>query len=226
MHRPTHSDITNTTDPFHDGPRGRRGHRRHRGPGGHGRRGGRPAPRPVDPEASELELIQHLARHLRRGSAVETAPWGLSPHQARALAVISRAAGRRHHRGSNSESPQGETSDSPTATNETAEPTRDLPAVYTGLRLGALAEWLQIAPRSATEVVDGLEELGLVARTPDPEDRRAILVGLTEQGRQVASEIRAARKAQTETLLEELSTEDRAQLRASLLTLLEAATSR
>ena len=35
----------------------------------------------LDEEASELELIQHLARRLRRGSAVETAPWGLSPHR-------------------------------------------------------------------------------------------------------------------------------------------------
>ncbi|WP_114907318.1 MarR family winged helix-turn-helix transcriptional regulator [Ornithinimicrobium murale] len=153
---------------------------------------------PIDPEASELELIQHLARHLRRGSAVETAPWGLSPHQARALGVIARTEGRRRR------SPEGDQG--------------------RGLRLGALAEWLHIAPRSATEVVDALEELGLALRAPDPADRRAVLVGLTDRGRQVAHEIRAARRAQTETILDELSAQDRAQLRASLLTLLEAAT--
>ena len=90
--------------------------------------------------------------------------------------------------------------------------------------MGGLATWLQVTPRSATEVVDGLEELGLVTRTPDPDDRRAVSVGLTDQGRTVAREIRAARTAQTETLLEELSETDRAQLRTSLLTLLEAAT--
>jgi len=194
----------------HGGPRGHRGHHgpRGHGPRGHGRRGGRPELRPIDPEASELELIQHLARRLRRGSAVETAPWGLSPHQARALMVIARATGRRHRGPADAESAEA------------------LPPVYTGLRLGALAEWLQIAPRSATEVVDGLEELGLVARTPDPDDRRAVLVGLTDRGREVAKELRAARRAPSEQLLEALSAEDRAQLRTTLLTLIEAADAR
>lgn len=151
-------------------------------------------------EASEIELIQHLARHLRRGSAVETAPWGLSPHQARALSAIARSEGRRGRR----RSPDAEES-------------------TIGLRMGGLAGWLQVTPRSATEVVDALEEQGLVARTSDPEDRRAVFVGLTDKGREISREIRTARRAQTETLLEELSEQDRAQLRSSLLTLLEAA---
>ena len=153
-------------------------------------------------EASEIELIQHLARHLRRGIAIETAPWGLSPHQARALGAIARSEGRRGRRRG-----PGAEDGTPRA-----------------LRMGGLATWLQVTPRSATEVVDGLEELGLVTRTPDPDDRRAVSVGLTDQGRTVSREIRAARTAQTETLLEELSETDRAQLRTSLLTLLEAAT--
>lgn len=212
MHHPhEHTTDDNPTDYGRPEGRGHRGARR--GGRGSGRRGGgHPGlgPRgrrelgPIDPEASELELIQHLARRLRRGSLVETAPWDLSPHQARALAVIARATGRRHHRSSSAD-------------------VAGTPAVYTGLRLGALAEWLQIAPRSATEVVDGLEEAGLVARTPDPDDRRAVLVGLTDRGRETAAEVRAARRAQTETLLEELSEADRTQLRASLLTLLNAA---
>lgn len=152
-------------------------------------------------EATEIELIQHLARHLRRGSAIETAPWGLSPHQARALGAIARSEGRRGlRRGPDAED-----------------------GVPRGLRMGGLAGWLQVTPRSATEVVDALEELGLVVRSADPDDRRAVFVGLTDQGRETAREIRAARKAQTETLLEELSEQDRAQLRSSLLTLLEAA---
>lgn len=156
-------------------------------------------------EASEIELIQHLARHLRRGSAIETAPWGLSPHQARALGAIARSEGRRGRR-------RGP---------DTGTGTED--GVSRGLRMGGLAGWLQVTPRSATEVVDALETQGLVARTADPDDRRAVFVGLTDRGREVAREIRTARKAQTETLLEELSDADRAQLRTSLLTLLEAA---
>src|SRR6478672_10875649 len=35
-------------------------------------------------------------------------------------------------------------------------------------RLSVIAQALRIAPRSATEVVDALEQRGLVERTPDP----------------------------------------------------------
>ncbi|GAA1112034.1 MarR family transcriptional regulator [Kitasatospora arboriphila] len=51
------------------------------------------------------------------------------------------------------------------------------------MRLSDLAERLRIAPRSATAVVDALEEADLVARTPDPADRRAVRVVLTDAGR-------------------------------------------
>ena len=50
------------------------------------------------------------------------------------------------------------------------------------MRLSELAERLHIAPRSATTVVDALEEAGLVERTPDPDDRRAVRVVLTADG--------------------------------------------
>ncbi|GAA0702692.1 MarR family transcriptional regulator [Kitasatospora atroaurantiaca] len=50
------------------------------------------------------------------------------------------------------------------------------------MRLSELAERLHIAPRSATTVVDALEEAGLVERTPDPADRRAVRVVLTAAG--------------------------------------------
>jgi DNA-binding MarR family transcriptional regulator len=60
-------------------------------------------------------------------------------------------------------------------------------------RLGVVAEHLRIAPRSATEVVDGLESRGLVQRQPDPSDRRAVLVAPTAEGRRVLREIDRAR---------------------------------
>jgi DNA-binding MarR family transcriptional regulator len=62
------------------------------------------------------------------------------------------------------------------------------------MRLSELSEHLRIAPRSTTEVVDGLEEAGLVERRPDPHDRRATLVAVTERGAAMAKEIRAARR--------------------------------
>ena len=43
-----------------------------------------------------------------------------------------------------------------------------------------LASALNVSPRNVTGLVDALEASGYVARTPHPEDRRAILVTLTE----------------------------------------------
>ncbi|MFG3601056.1 MarR family winged helix-turn-helix transcriptional regulator [Micromonospora chersina] len=87
------------------------------------------------------------------------------------------------------------------------------------LRLSVLAEHLGIAPRSATEVVDGLEERGLVARQPDPADRRATLVALTDEGTRVSAAVRAARAAEAERFFGELSDSDRADLARVLRTL-------
>ena len=55
-----------------------------------------------------------------------------------------------------------------------------------GVRLTDLAEALHIAPRSATEVADGLQERGLVERTPDPGDRRAVILRPTDEGRRIS----------------------------------------
>src|SRR3954447_5976124 len=78
------------------------------------------------------------------------------------------------------------------------------------VRLGALSEHLRIAARSATEVVDALEEDGLVERRPDPCDRRATLVALTDRGAQVAAGVRAARAAEAEEFFARLDDADRA----------------
>jgi DNA-binding MarR family transcriptional regulator len=80
------------------------------------------------------------------------------------------------------------------------------------VRLGALSEHLRIAPRSATEVVDALEGDGLVERRPDPCDRRATLVALTDRGAQVAAGVRAARAAEAEEFFARLDDADRASL--------------
>jgi DNA-binding MarR family transcriptional regulator len=80
------------------------------------------------------------------------------------------------------------------------------------IRLSELAEHLRIAPRSATEVVDGLEAQGLVERHADPHDRRATLVAPTTAGAEVGAAIRAARSAEAERIFAELSASDRVQL--------------
>ena len=81
-----------------------------------------------------------------------------------------------------------------------------------GVRLSELAEALRIAPRSATEVADGLTERGLAERTPDPADRRAVLLRPTEAGRRVQREVEAARAADAEELFARLPAADRAEL--------------
>ncbi len=83
-------------------------------------------------------------------------------------------------------------------------------------RLGAIAERLRIAPRSATEVVDALEARALVARIPDPVDRRAICVTLTADGRRVLDEVGVARGAASAEHFAALTAGERAELAALL----------
>jgi len=50
------------------------------------------------------------------------------------------------------------------------------------VRQSALAADFGLSPHSITDIVDGLERLGLAERRPDPTDRRAKLVAITEAG--------------------------------------------
>ena len=56
-----------------------------------------------------------------------------------------------------------------------------------GIRPGALAEMLSLEPSSLVRVVDQLIGNGLVARHDDPQDRRAKILQLTEEGRKTAA---------------------------------------
>jgi DNA-binding MarR family transcriptional regulator len=76
-------------------------------------------------------------------------------------------------------------------------------------RLSELSDRLHIAPRSATEVVDALEGRDLVRRRPDPGDRRATLVELTEHGAGVLAEIRAVSGTEAERAFGRLGEQDR-----------------
>jgi DNA-binding MarR family transcriptional regulator len=90
-----------------------------------------------------------------------------------------------------------------------------------GTRLSELADALRIAPRSATEVADALQARGLVERTSDPTDRRAVVLTPTEEGRRVQAEIAAARAADNRDLFARLDADDRATLARILRTLAE-----
>ena len=80
------------------------------------------------------------------------------------------------------------------------------------MRLSELADHLRIAARSATEVIDALEARDLVGRRPDPADRRATLVEVTEHGISVLDAVSAARGTEAERVFGRLSPADRADL--------------
>lgn len=79
-------------------------------------------------------------------------------------------------------------------------------------RLGELAAALDVAPRSVTSKVDQAEEHGLVRRLPDPTDRRATLLELTDDGRQLLAAISAQRHEGVAERLGRLSEDDQAEL--------------
>jgi DNA-binding MarR family transcriptional regulator len=79
-------------------------------------------------------------------------------------------------------------------------------------RLSELSGHLHIAARSTTEVVDALEGRGLVERRPDPGDRRATLVEVTEHGASIVDAINVARGTEAERVFDRLSQADRAHL--------------
>jgi DNA-binding MarR family transcriptional regulator len=80
------------------------------------------------------------------------------------------------------------------------------------MRLSELSDRLQVAPRTATEVVDALEAGGLVRRRADPADRRAVLAEVTERGTGMLAEIRAARGTEAGRIFGRLGPADRAEL--------------
>lgn len=123
------------------------------------------------------ELFARVARQQRRATLSALEPFGVSPHQARALRQIIRSG---------------------------------------PLRPSQLAEQLRISLRSATEVVEALVGTGLLAREPDPRDRRAILVSATASGIERADQISQVRAAQGEVFLSGLDESDRSELRRIL----------
>lgn len=56
-----------------------------------------------------------------------------------------------------------------------------------GFRISDLASAFDVTASSVTQMVTGLEERGLVGRNMDSEDRRAVRVSLTEEGRLLAA---------------------------------------
>lgn len=76
--------------------------------------------------------------------------------------------------------------------------------VESGTRLSTLAARANITPQAMGELVDDLERLDYIVRRPDPDDRRAKRIILTERGRAcvaAAQRTIAGIEAELETLL-------------------------
>ena len=56
----------------------------------------------------------------------------------------------------------------------------------TALSVTELSNLLQITPAGVTHLINPLEETGYIERQQDPNDRRIVLIGLTDKGTQVA----------------------------------------
>lgn len=84
------------------------------------------------------------------------------------------------------------------------------------LSLGRLAEHLNCVKSNITQLTDRLESEGTVKRVSDPEDRRSILMELTEAGRRMHSTGLEALGAATESIFSGSTEEERNSLRRLL----------
>ncbi len=78
--------------------------------------------------------------------------------------------------------------------------------------MGDLAEDLGITARTVTTLVDALEREGLLVRLPDPTDRRATLLALTEKARTQFEQVRSLQMDLGEERVAPLELEQRRQL--------------
>jgi DNA-binding MarR family transcriptional regulator len=77
-------------------------------------------------------------------------------------------------------------------------------------RQNVLAAEFGLSPHSITDLVDGLERLGLAERRPDPTDRRAKLVAITDAGEASLDVANATRDRLLKQIFGALSETDRA----------------
>ncbi|MER8039222.1 MarR family winged helix-turn-helix transcriptional regulator [Streptomyces hydrogenans] len=86
----------------------------------------------------------------------------------------------------------------------------------------ALAEAIRADKTRIISVLDDLEARELIRRVPDPQDRRARLLSLTQEGRRLRDSAQAAVQQDEERLLARLPAADRKGFLRALQTLAEA----
>ena len=91
-----------------------------------------------------------------------------------------------------------------------------------GISQGEVCHRFEVDPSRITRIARALENEGLVRRERDPDDQRVVRLYLTEEGRQVTSELSARRERFERRVREALSEEDVDELRRILAVLTEA----
>ena len=76
------------------------------------------------------------------------------------------------------------------------------------VRLGALARLAETTEATATRTVTGLQRLGMAERGRDPDDGRAVLVGVTAAGRDLVEDRRSTLRASLASGMSELGERD------------------
>jgi len=80
------------------------------------------------------------------------------------------------------------------------------------LTMGRLSVELDIPLSTATRIVDGLVQAGMVERFNDPNDRRVVRIGMSENGRELYEAGMAYNKQRIAKLLNVLTAEEQEQL--------------
>jgi len=88
--------------------------------------------------------------------------------------------------------------------------------------MNELSAALGVVPRTVTTIVDAMEKEGMVVRLPDPADRRATLLEITQEGLSQLRRFRAMHDSAAAELFDALTAAERHQL-ARLLRRLQAA---
>jgi DNA-binding MarR family transcriptional regulator len=90
------------------------------------------------------------------------------------------------------------------------------------IRMGELSACVDVAPRTMTSTVEAMERDGLVQRRPDPHDRRATIVSITDGGRRSYVEGRRQQASAVAGAFAALDAEQRLALEGVLDTLIRA----
>lgn len=90
------------------------------------------------------------------------------------------------------------------------------------LAVGALADRMGVTPGATTRLVDGMLGRGWLERRRDPDDRRRVLLELTDEGRHEAEQLRGITEGFVAEVVEELPEGERSTILSALRSVREA----